>query len=101
MEKGIENQIFVTYKLRNCLKMDLRGVYTSQFLADLTLVVMAEWSKASEYFRSFGQNLRWGPGFKKIFFSIFAFLHSLDCQRHLILYYIQIWWKINKSDTPY
>ena len=74
MEKGIENQIFVTYKLRNCLKMDLRGVYTSQFLADLTLVVVAEWSKASEYFRSFGQKLRWGQGNqKKIFFSFLLF----------------------------
>ena len=73
MEKGIENQIFVTYKLRNCLKMDLRGVYTSQFLADLTLVVVAEWSKASEYFRSFGQKLRWGPGNQKKFFLHFYF----------------------------
>ena len=73
MEKGIENQIFVTYKLRNCLKMDLRGIYTSQFLADLTLVVVAEWSKASEYFRSFGQKLRWGPGNKNFFFLHFYF----------------------------
>ena len=73
MEKGIENQIFVTYKLRNCLKMDLRDVYTPKILADLTLVVVAEWSKASEYFRSFGQKLRWGPGNQKNFFLHFYF----------------------------
>ena len=33
-----------------------------QFFADFDVVVVAEWSKASDHFRSFGEKLKWDPG---------------------------------------
>ena len=47
--------------------MDLRVGLILNILADLTFVAVAERSKASDHFRSFGQKLRWALG--KKFFS--------------------------------
>ena len=59
-------------------------------LADFTHVAVAEWSKASDHFRSFGQKLRWGPGDKNFFFLFFVFFDSLECRYNLFLHDIQI-----------
>ena len=42
--------------------MDLREVYTPKILAEIASVVVAERSKASDHFRSFGEKMRWGLG---------------------------------------
>ena len=66
--------IYRNFYLENCLKMDVQ-LQQLFFLAKSVFVAVAEWSKASDHFlRSFGQNLRWGPGsnFFFLFFYVFG-----------------------------
>ena len=56
--------------------MNLRDQYTHFWLAILTHVAVAEWFRASDDFRPFGQKLKWGPG-GKIFFQKTIFDLSL------------------------
>ena len=51
--------------------MDLLGVYSHFWRAILAYVGVAEWSKASDLFRSFGQKLRWALENEIFFFKIF------------------------------
>ena len=43
-----------------------------KFWPNFSVDLVAEWSKASDYFRSFGQKMKWGPG-KNFFFTFFTF----------------------------
>ena len=73
------------------LKMGLRRLHPQNLWPILTLVAVAEWSKASDHFRLIGEKLRWGLG-TKIFF--FAFFDGSQCRYDLVLHHIQIWRKI-------
>ena len=47
--------------------MDLRMTILPNFDGKILSVIVAERSKASDQFRSFGQKLRWGPDMKFFF----------------------------------
>ena len=70
--------------------MDLRDLYTPNILAKMALVVVAERSKASIYFRSFGEKLRRGPGVNIFFLFLkiqigpnFDFYHAFLPIHHI------------------
>ena len=48
--------------------MDFHRAAPPIFCQKTLPVLVAEWARASDHFRSFGQNLKWGPG-KCFFFS--------------------------------
>ena len=71
--KCLKKSILQTLLLEICLKMDVLLAYTPKFRPEIFSITVAERSKASDHFRSFGQKLRWGPG--KIFFLLFLLLY--------------------------
>ena len=69
--------------------MYFRELYSQKFLPELSFVVVAERSKASDHFRSFGQKMRWGLGVKNFFLLFYVFAcFRLSILPYLILYSI-------------
>ena len=70
----------INFKSMKLKKYALKWIYVTNTLifglAILPCVAVAEWFRASDHFRSFGQNLKWGPG-AKIFFEKMIFDLSL------------------------
>ena len=65
--------------LKNASKL-INVKYMPKIFADFSFVVVAERSKASDHFRSFGQKKRWGPGVKNFFFFflLFSMLYKVN-----------------------
>ena len=59
-----------------CLKMHILTPVPPNFGVKTLSVLVAERSKASDHFRSFGQKLRWGPGGKIFFFKKFSLIEA-------------------------